>query len=640
MGEEIQSTQQNAEEQRRFTRRLLADVRVLERMIELGMIESDPIRIGAEQEVFLVDKNWRPAMASSEVLGELEDERFTTELGRFNMEFNLNPVPFAGSCFGDLNSQLVELIETAEVAARKHGTEILLCGILPTLQKSDLTLESMTPRNRYHALNDAMKELRGGDFEFRIKGRDELLVRHDNVMLEACNTSFQVHLQVPAETFAPQYNIAQLVAAPVLAASANSPLLFGRRLWAETRIALFQQAVDTRRPGVMEHRTQEPRVSFGRRWLEHSVVEIYKEDIARFRVVLGRDDEENSLEVLEAGGVPRLRALCLHNGTVYRWNRACYGISEGKPHLRIENRLFGSGPSAPDAIANAAFWLGLMVAGPEKYGNPAERMSFDAVRDNFLAAARLGLHAQVSWFDRRGIPAARLILDELLPLAAKGLAARQVDSADIDHYLSIVERRVAKERTGARWQVMSLDAMQGEGTRSEVLAALVASMHQQQESGKPIADWESPQIDASNIVSNHYRTVDQLMSTDLFTIREDEPVDLAAHLMDWRHVRHVPVEDDGNQLVGLVSHRTLLRLMASALTEGRNKTVLVSEIMERDLVTVGPSTGSLEALEMMKEHGVSCLPVVDEANRLVGIITERDFMGISWRLLEKFLAGS
>ncbi len=637
MGKEVQGTPIDDEQRRRFTRRLLNDVSALERMLEAGMIESDITRIGAEQEVFLVDRGWRPAMRSAKVLGELEDERFTTELGQFNMEFNLNPVLFAGSCFSDLQKQLVGLIEEAEAAARKHDSEILLCGILPTMVKSDLTLESMTPRNRYYRLNDAMRELRGGDFEFRIKGRDELIVRHDNVMFEACNTSFQVHLQVAPENFVEQYNIAQLVAAPVLAAAVNSPLLLGRRLWAETRIALFQQSVDTRRPGLMEHRHQQPRVSFGTHWLKESPVEILKEDIGRFRVVLGSDDDENSLAVLDEGGVPKLRALFLHNGTVYRWNRICYGHSDGKPHLRIENRLLPSGPSIPDEIANSAFWLGLMYGAWSEYGNPASRMSFDAVKDNFVAAARLGLRSQMSWMDREEISAAELILEELLPLARRGLESRQVDTADIDRNLAIIERRVSKLRTGAWWQVLSLDRIRDRGPRAEVLATLVSSMHHQQQSGKPVDSWDVPEHDTSETKAHHYRTVDQLMSTDLFTISEREPVDLAAHLMDWRHVRHVPVEDRDNRLVGLVSHRVLLRLMASALTEGGRKTVQVRDIMERDVVTVFPWTTTLEAIHVMKTRAVSCLAVIDEEHRLVGIITERDLMGISFRLLERFL---
>jgi CBS domain-containing protein len=641
VGEEVQRTHSDVDEQQRFMRSLLNDLGALEVMLAEGLIESELTRIGAEQEVFLVDRSWRPALLSAEVLSQLHDERFTTELGRFNLELNLSPVPFTASCFRDMNVELVELIETAERAAREHGAEILLCGILPTLLKSDLSLEAMTPSNRYYRLNEAMRQLRGADFEFRIKGRDELIVRHDNVMFEACNASFQVHLQVPAEGFVEQYNVAQLLAAPVLAAAVNSPLLLGRRLWAETRIALFQQSVDTRRPGLMEHRRQPSRVSFGSRWLQGSAVEIFKEDIARFRPVLGTKIEGSSLAVLQSGGIPTLRALRLHNGTIYRWNRVCYGLTEGKPHLRIENRLFPSGPSVPDEIANAVFWLGLMSGAPGEYGDPAERVAFEVVKENFVAAARLGLRAQLTWLDGVERPVSRLILDELLPVASKGLADRGVDESDIRHYLSIIERRVAKLRTGAWWQVVSLDALQSRWPSSEALAALVASMHEQQESGKPVDSWEAPSLDPSQATSHHYQTVGQLMTTDLFTIGEDETVDLAAHIMDWRHVRHVPVEDEDHRLVGLVTHRMLLRLMSRALTEGGEQTVVpVRQVMERELITVTASTGTLEALRTMQRHGVSCLPVVDDQYRLVGIISERDLMGISWRLLENFLADS
>jgi CBS domain-containing protein len=640
MGEEIQKSRREEEELHSFMQHLLLDIRALEEMIEAGWIESDVTRIGAEQEVFLVDHSWRPALLNLEVLEELaDDERFTTELGRFNLEFNLDPVPFQGSCFRQLSDQLEGLIVRARQAARQHGAEIVLTGILPTLVKSDLGLDAMTPKVRYRALNDVMTKMRGGKYQFRIKGRDEMMVRHDNVMLEACNTSFQVHLQVGAEEFARVYNIAQLAGGPILAAAVNSPLLFGRQLWAETRIALFQQSIDTRRVGVMELRQQEPRVSFGRRWIDESVVEIFKEDVARFRVVLGEDRPENALEEFRQGRVPELWALRLHNGTVYRWNRPCYGISNGKPHLRIENRLLPAGPSGPDEIANAAFWLGLMKGAIREYNDVRRSISFDAVRDNFIAAARLGLRAQFAWPGLRRMPAQSLILEELLPLARSGLQARGVDAADIDTYLGIIEERVRLGRTGARWQSVSFDKTDNESPTSERLAALVESMHEQQTTGRPVHEWEAPRMDRLQVLGEYYQTVGQLMSTDLFTVKQNEPIDLAAHLMDWRHIRHVPVEDDRNRLVGLVSHRSLLRLMARKLTESGDRPTIVHEIMERDLVTAKASTSTLEAMDLMKEHQVSCLPVVDQRNRLVGIITERDFMNVSRRLLERLLCG-
>jgi CBS domain-containing protein/gamma-glutamylcysteine synthetase len=640
MGEEIQTSECDAEELQRFTQHLLIDLRALEKMIEESWIESDIVRIGAEQEAFLVDDCWRPALANLKVLADLaDDERFTSELGQFNLEFNLDPVEFSGRCLSELSEQLEGLIGRAREAAAQHGAEIVLTGILPTLLKSDLGLDAMTPKLRYYALNEAMNRLRGEQYQFRIKGRDEVIISHDNVMLEACNTSFQVHLQVSAEDFAEQYNIAQLVGAPVLAVAANSPLLFGRQLWAETRIALFQQSVDTRRSDLLEHRRQEPRVSFGRRWLDESVTEIFREDIARFRVVLGRDRSENALEEVRAGRVPELWALRLHNGTVYRWNRPCYGISNGRPHLRIENRLLPAGPSGPDEIANAAFWLGLMVGVRAEYGDLRSQMPFEDVRDNFVAAARLGLRAQFAWPGRGRTPASELILDELVPMARAGLVSRAVDTDDIDHYLGIIQARAETGRTGARWLGLAMDAVAGTASSNEVSALVVASLHAQQTAGRPVHQWEAPTVGKEKALREHYRSVGQLMSTDLFTVNEDEPIDLAAHVMDWKHIRHVPVEDSDNRLVGLVSHRALVRLMARALTEGLDRTVLVGEVMARQVVTVNPETATLEAFEMMKRHQVSCLPVVDQNHRLVGIITERDFMGISGRLLERFLGG-
>ena len=221
---------------------------------------------------------------------------------------------------------------------------------------ADLGLENMTPHPRYYALNEAMGALRDGAYELYIKGLDELLLKHDSVMLEACNASFQIHFQSDADEFPNLYNIAQVVAAPVLAAATNSPLLFGRRLWRETRIALFQQSVDTR--SSMDFlRERSPRVTFGRDWVQRSVVEVFQEDISRFRALVTGEIEEDSLEQLAAGKIPRLRALCLHNGTVYRWNRACYGLTDGKPHLRIENRVLPSGPTVTDEVANAVLFL-------------------------------------------------------------------------------------------------------------------------------------------------------------------------------------------------------------------------------------------------------------------------------------------
>ena len=292
MGEHQVQDDISPEQLRLFMRNLLDDLRALERMIEDDWIESGVRRVGAEQEMFLVGPGWRPAPIATEVLAAIEDPRFTTELAKFNLEGNLDPVVFGKGCLSQIEAQLTELVGLARDGARDCGGEIALCGILPTLRKSDLGLDNMAPVPRYFALNRAMNKLRGGSYDFQIKGMDELIVKHDSVMLESCNTSFQVHFQVAADEFARLYNIAQVVAAPVLAACTNSPLLFGRRLWRETRIALFQQAVDTRSTSH-ELRERQPRVSFGRQWVKESATELFREDIARFKILIGGDTDED-----------------------------------------------------------------------------------------------------------------------------------------------------------------------------------------------------------------------------------------------------------------------------------------------------------------------------------------------------------
>ncbi len=636
MGQHEITREPDADQLRVFTKKLLADLRALERMLEEGQIESDVRRIGAEQEVFLVDSSWRPAPLALEVLAAIDDPHFTTELGRFNIEFNLEPITLGGDCLSRMEGQVVEFLERASRAMRDLGGEVVLTGILPTLEKSDLHLGNMTPMTRYRELNEAMTRLRGREYDFRIKGRDELLIQHDNVMLEACNTSFQVHFQVSPEEFARRYNLAQAVAAPVLACATNSPLLFGRQLWRETRIALFQQSIDTRVP-IPAMRELRPRVSFGRQWVERSVLEIFREDVAHFRVLMSSEIDEDPLEALAAERVPTLPALRLHNGTIYRWNRPCYGISDGKPHLRIENRVLPSGPTPRDEVANAAFWFGLMSGLAGIYEDITRVMDFEVARENFVAAGRLGLGAQFAWPGRDKVPAPELILEELLPLARDGLAAVEVDAGDVARYLDVIEERVRTLKTGSQWLIDSLAAMKGRGGRSERLAALVAATARRRAEGRPVHEWETAGLDEAGDERSHYQRIDQLMTTDLFTVGEDELVDMVAYVMNWKNIRHVPVEDNRHRLVGLVTHRSLLRLVGESLASAAARAVPVREIMTTDVVTVRPETSTLDAIRLMRQHKISCLPVVAEDERLVGIVTERDFMGIAGQLLEKFL---
>ena len=637
MGLQDVPTDSTSEQLRVFTRALLEDLRALERMLKDGRIERGARRIGAEQEIFFVDRALQPAGVGTAVLGELPKSSFTTELGLFNLEVNLEPKTFGGNCLSELERELNQRIDQARAAAKTVGADVVLAGILPTLAKEHLGLDWMTPSPRYGELNRVMTKWRGGSFPTYIKGLDELELRHDNVMLEACNTSFQVHFQVEAEEFAPLYNIAQAIAGPVLAVSVNSPVLLQRRLWHETRVALFQQSLDVRTE-AQSARGGRPRVTFGDSWVDESVVEIFREDIARFRVLLHGDIEEDPNELLDQGQVPRLKSLCLHNGTVYRWNRPCYGITktpEGDvPHLRIENRLLPAGPTPADEVANSAFYFGLLCSLAEDVGDVRQRMNFDDAKSSFHAAARSGLKARLHWLDGRVVPADELAL-ELLPAAREGLVNSGVASSDAERYLGIVEERVQAGRTGSQWVLDSLAALPTGKTRDARFRTLTAALLARQESGEPVAKWELAGADESTDWRESYRTVGQMMTTDVFTLHPEDLVDLAANLMEWEHIRHVPVEDDRGHLVGIVSHRALLRLVARGRKESEAP-VAVREIMRADPVTASPDTSSLDAIDLMREHRVACLPVTD-GGKLVGLVTEHDFIEVARDLFERHL---
>jgi CBS domain-containing protein len=585
--------------------------------------------------MFLIDRDMRPAPVATEVLKQVKDSRLTTEIARFNLEANLTPLLLTGSCFSLLRAELDEVISLARKGATGCGADVLLSGILPTLLKSDLTLENLTPNSRYQELDHAVIRLRGGPLEIHIKGVDELHIKHDNIMMESCNTSFQVHFQSNPTDFVKHYNVAQAITAPVLAAAVNSPVLFGHRLWQETRVALFQHSTDARsRPQLA--RSQPTRVSFGDSWLEHSVIALFHDQILRFRPIMITQPDEDPFQVLARGGTPLLSALRMHNSTVWRWNRACYGVADGVAHLRIENRALPAGPSIADEIANAAFFSGLMLALPEEYGDVAERMNFDDAKSNFFRAARHGLDTQFNWIDGHSHTASALVLEHLLPLARQGLCDSQVDSVDVDNYLGIIEDRVRSRQTGARWIVKSLAAMQLNGPKDTSQRRLTAAMLACQKQEQPVHCWPLIETAEADGWEQGYRTVGQFMSTDLFTVQPDDLIDLAASVMDWRHIRHVPVEDEAGRMVGLVTHRGLLHILINRIGAKEVGAISVKEIMVSNPLTVSPSTPTLVAVELMREHRIGCLPVVED-DQLVGIVTSYDFLDASARLFKEHL---
>jgi hypothetical protein len=418
MGEHKVNTKIDEQLRSTFIKHLVDDIEALEIMIEKGMIEDNIIRIGAEQEFCLLNENWRPAINSLDVLERVNDDHFTTELARYNLEINLDPFKLEKDCFSKVEEQLTNLLDKAKTEADKLYTNTLLTGILPTISKSQLRFDYMTPNPRYWALNDMMKAERGGDFELHLTGVDELAVRHDSVLFEACNTSFQIHLQIEPDDFVSSYNWAQAISGPVLGICCNSPLLLGRELWSETRIALFQQSIDTRNSSYAL-KDKQARVSFGEDWAQGTIADIYKNNIASFDIIITKEIEKSSLDVLNEGGIPKLPALNLHNGTVYQWNRACYGVGGGKPHFRIENRYIPSGPTVVDEMANFAFWVGLMKGRPERYDDLPKVMDFREAKANFIKAARTGKESEMSW-KGESWSVRDLVIKELIPIARAG----------------------------------------------------------------------------------------------------------------------------------------------------------------------------------------------------------------------------
>ena len=623
----------DAAKHRDFMRAVLLDLQALERMLEEERFEKGVRRIGAEQEMFLIDPTWAPARGALKMLDKLADPHFTTELGLFQLEANCDPQLLAGDGITKMRAQLDELMDKARRAASELDMNVVLMGILPTMRKEDLGLDSMVPSPRYLSLNKIVTELRGGKFGFSIKGLDELIIEHDSVMLEACNSSFQVHLQVEPKEFARLYNLAQVFAGPLMAISANSPIVFGRRLWAETRIALFRQAVDTR-SHTHHMRETEARVSFGTRWVQKSIVEIYQEDIARFRALVGTDLDEDPMAMLDRGEAPKLKALRLHNGTIYRWNRPCFGVTDGKPHLRIENRVMAAGPSVVDEVANAAFWLGAMEGMATHFEDITKHLSFSDVRDNFLKASKFGIDTTFTWFKDKKIPVTELILKELLPMAKEGLKKRKVAKADIDRYLDIVEERCKKHTTGARWALRAFTELKEEVTNDEAVTIVTAATIKNQQKNQPVHTWNLPTAGDLEDYRPSRLKVEEFMGTDLITAQKDDIVEMAAEIMEWRKIRYMPVEDKKGELVGLISGRLLLRHFAknNAIEEGISTTV--GDLMIEKPETTTPDTSILEAMQKMREFKIGCLPVV-KGKELVGIITEMDFLRITQRLMER-----
>src|SRR6187551_2735272 len=454
MGEEVEAQEFSRADRTRYREKVRRCLDVFARMLREARFDTDDPMTGLEVELNLVDDKGDPALRNTEALAAIADQAFQTELGLFNIEINVPPVKLREGGLETFEELLREDLNGAETASAEVGANLVMIGILPTLAADHMTAESISPNPRYKLLGEQILNARGEDISIQIAGignLDRLETTTDSIVPEAACTSTQFHVQTSPDSFAEYWNASQAICAIQLALGANSPYLLGHELWRETRIPLFEQSTDTRAEELKAQGVR-PRVWFGERWIT-TVFDLFEENVRYFPALLPITEEEDPLQVLDDGGVPKLAELRLHNGTIYRWNRPVYDVHAGIPHLRVENRILAAGPTVVDTIANAAFYFGLVRALATSERPLWSQMSFSAAEENFHVAAQQGIDAQLYWPGIGHVRATELVLRRLLPLAHEGLQAWGTPAEDCDRLLGVIEQRCKIGTNGAEWFV-------------------------------------------------------------------------------------------------------------------------------------------------------------------------------------------
>ncbi len=489
VGQQVAARAFSREDRQRYRLKVRACLDVFARMLSEARFHPERRSFGLEVELNLTDDAGDPALVNAAALEAIADPSFQTELGQFNVEINVPPRLLEGEVFSDLERDARASLNDAETRARTVGAHMMIIGILPTIGAQHLRAETFSANPRYALLNEQVFAARGEDLEISIAGVERLFIHADTIAPEAACTSVQLHQQVEPEAFARYWNAAQAIAGVQVAVAANSPFFCGKELWRETRIALFEQATDTR-PEELKVQGVRPRVWFGERWIT-SIFDLFEENVSFFPALLPVVDDEDPLETLERGDVPRLNEMRLHNGTIYRWNRPIYDVVRDQPHLRVENRVLPAGPTVVDIMANAAFYYGLLRMLAEDDRPVWSQMSFSAAEENFHAGAREGIDARVYWPGLGEVPAAELVVRRLLPLAHEGLEQWGLAAKDADRLLGIIERRCVLLRNGASWQSQVFHHLyEDKGLdRSEALREMTRRYREHMHSNQPVHDW-------------------------------------------------------------------------------------------------------------------------------------------------------
>jgi hypothetical protein len=490
VGEEVKRTAYQRVHRQEYRRKVQLCLDVFETMLSQASFEFDRPLTGMEIECNLVDDNYQPAMSNQDVLAAIADPAYQTELGAYNIEFNVPPRELGGHTAVDLEAEVRASLNAAEAKADAGGAHIVMIGILPTLMPEHLTGEWMSQSRRYAALNESIFNARGEDIQIDISGPEPLSVNSASIAPESACTSTQLHLQVSPDDFAANWNAAQVLAGPQLALGANSPYFFGHQLWSETRIELFAQSTDTR-PDELKTQGVRPRVWFGERWIT-SIFDLFEENVRYFPSLLPEVSDEDPVAELAAGRTPHLSELRLHNGTVYRWNRPVYDVVGGRPHLRVENRVLPAGPTVIDMLANSAFYYGMLRTLSEEDRPLWTKMSFVAAQQNFVDAARHGMQASLYWPGLGAVGTKELVLTKLLPMAHDGLQRWGVASEVRDRFLGVIEGRARTGRNGAVWQVSTVRALQQRGlSRAAALAEMLRRYCEHMHTNEPVHTWDT-----------------------------------------------------------------------------------------------------------------------------------------------------
>jgi hypothetical protein len=488
MGEEVAQQEFSREDRTRYREKVRRCLDVFARMLRESRFEAEDPMTGLEIELNLVDDEGRPALKNIAALEAIGDPSFVTELGQFNLEINVAPKRLSAHGFTAFEDGVRACLNAAEQKASGTGAHLVMIGILPTLSEGHFSPSSLSPNPRYRLLSDQILAARGEDLAIDIAGTERLRTTSDSIVPEAACTSTQFHVQVSPEDFPAYWNASQAIAGVQLVLGANSPFLLGKELWQETRIALFEQATDTRSEELKAQGVR-PRVWFGERWI-NSIFDLFEENVRYFPSLLPIIDEEDPVEVLERGQTPALGELRLHNGTIYRWNRPVYDVVDGTPHLRVENRVLPAGPTVADTMANAAFYFGLVRTLAEHERPLWSQMSFSAAEENFHVAARQGIEANLYWPGLGQVPGTELVVRRLLPMARAGLEAWGVADEERDRLLEIIEQRCLTGRNGASWFVDRFHEVCDDcADREEALRVTLNEYRANMHSNQPVHTW-------------------------------------------------------------------------------------------------------------------------------------------------------